>query len=108
MTQLIEWSDRFAVTVEEINQQHRKLFALVNHFILVALAGDDRKAVENAIDGMVTYVDEHFRFEEACLKFHPELPEHRKLHWDFAKKTMEMAKKVQGQSSQGDDAAKEL
>ncbi|MHC4698404.1 MAG: bacteriohemerythrin [Planctomycetota bacterium] len=92
-----EWDDSYSVNVEEIDEQHRDLFQLINEMHDVVM--NDRKTrgtvtsmvnelrtMAAVLDELVAYAADHFSTEERCMRecCYPELAQHRKEHEDFA------------------------
>ena len=64
--QTIEWDPAYSVGDEEIDAQHRKLLAVINH--LAALIAGDPSAgdmsPQSIFDELADYVTSHFAYEE--------------------------------------------
>lgn len=90
---LMRWDDSYSVGNDTVDLQHQKLFDLVNKLILAIQGGMARSALGNILEEMVDYVEYHFRFEEELFAEHPEAAAHRKQHADFARKTMDFARR---------------
>jgi hemerythrin len=76
----VPWSDGLLVNVPAIDEDHKKLFALINTIFASATHGAD--AINRAIGTLATYTKEHFAREEASMaraKF-PSLADHKFEH----------------------------
>ena len=63
----LQWRNALSVGNEMIDNDHKKLFALINE-VEVALSGDNPVAEALvAIDGLATYTQEHFFREESIM-----------------------------------------
>ena len=63
----LQWRNALSVGNEMIDNDHKKLFALINE-VEVALSGDNPVAEAlGAIDGLATYTQEHFFREESIM-----------------------------------------
>jgi hemerythrin len=78
----LKWSDKYSVKVAEIDEQHKKLFSLVNDMYAAMHAGKGRNKIGTVIAEFVDYTDYHFKTEEALLRRHdyPEYEEHKEMH----------------------------
>jgi methyl-accepting chemotaxis protein len=78
------WDKTFAVGEEQIDEQHRQLFAALNNLVKACLSNN--KVEFNAgISFLAKYVDKHFSDEEVIQKGcgYPDYPAHRKIHEDY-------------------------
>ena len=72
---LVQWSDDLSLHIPSIDQQHRKLFDLVNHLhdeIQKKEKGEKSEAelktvIESVLDDLSQYVIKHFAYEEGLL-----------------------------------------
>ncbi len=82
---LLEWSERYSVESRMMDEQHRKLFDLVNELHEAMKAGQAKTVISRVLDQLVTYTRSHFDSEERALAAvaYPDLAahvsEHRKL-----------------------------
>lgn len=70
---MIEWSDRYSVNVRELDEQHKKLIAMINRLYEAMLANRGRDVQLEIASEMVTYAEHHFATEEQYM-----------LRFDFA------------------------
>jgi len=89
----ITWKDEFSVQIEEIDDQHKKLIAMINE--LDNLGGDKKEVISEVLAKMVDYAKFHFKTEEDYFKeFHYENEkEHIEQHHGFLEKAMEFYNK---------------
>jgi len=78
----LTWSDKYSVNVPEIDEQHKKLFSLVNRMYDAMHAGKGRDMIGTVIAEFVDYTDYHFKTEEALLHRHayPDFDDHKEMH----------------------------
>jgi len=88
---MIEWSDEFSVKVHDMDEQHKKLFDMINDLNVATSEGKSREAVATVLNRLVDYVSVHFKDEERMLAEtnSPELPSQQQLHATFVKKAVE-------------------
>jgi hemerythrin len=82
MATLLAWRDAYNVEVREIDEQHRRLFELVN-LLYSGIVFERRIAsVEAVLDELVDYARMHFALEESLLRpFHDSgCGEHKAIH----------------------------
>lgn len=77
----VEWSPTFEIGVDEIDEDHRHLFALVER-IKAAIETKDRKQSSELVQQFITVSREHFAKEEALLTRlgYPEAAQHARYH----------------------------
>lgn len=77
----LSWHARFSVGHPEIDQQHQRLFELVNHFDDVLKMGLQEE-LPLIVDDLRALSEVHFRFEEELIQRSgfPQVAEHRKMH----------------------------
>ncbi len=63
----INWRDEFSVGVAEMDQQHKKLLAIINRLVDEQKVLTDPKTIADLLTGMIDYADEHFRAEEFLM-----------------------------------------
>lgn len=90
MTTLIEWTDEFSVGVEEIDEQHKRLIALINTLITAIEEREKRDVLEKILEEMIDYINYHFISEEKYFEGMDNLKEHKLKHWEFVKKTNQL------------------
>ncbi|CAA7616209.1 conserved hypothetical protein [Candidatus Terasakiella magnetica] len=80
MTQQVTWNDDLLVNVSEIDNDHRKLFDLMDGIFSSATHG--AAAVNTAIGQLATYTREHFSREQASMarSSYPLLGDHTYEH----------------------------
>jgi hemerythrin len=94
------WNDSYSVNVKIIDEQHKKLFALVNQLHAAMSAGKGKEMIDTVLNEMVDYTRTHFTTEEKLLeKYHyPKLAEQKQEHALFVQKVSEMQQKMQSGS----------
>ncbi len=83
---VITWTEDMLVHVEKIDNQHKKLFALLNDLNDAMKQGRDKEVLFNTITALVDYTFYHFMTEEKYLdQFqYPESAHHKNEHQYFA------------------------
>ncbi len=87
----MKWNTSYSVDVTEIDEQHKRLFALVNDLHHAMLAKQDRD-LARIIDAVVDYTDYHFKSEEELLHAceYPEFDEHKEMHDSLTRRARSM------------------
>lgn len=90
----MEWTEELSVNVKEIDDQHRKLIALINKLHDAMKAGQGKVALEGTLQELADYTVYHFQTEEKYMqKFnYPRLPSHKTEHGAFVKKVVDFQK----------------
>ena len=88
----MDWSEEYAIGVEQIDEQHKGFFRFVNE--LAAMGGADETAVHEKMEFLKSYALEHFDAEEAFMEIHesPRLDEHAQMHVDFIRQYSDLAR----------------
>ncbi|MBU1564862.1 MAG: bacteriohemerythrin [Proteobacteria bacterium] len=86
---IINWRDEFSVGVAEMDQQHKKLLAMINRLIAEQKVLTDPKTIADLLTSMIDYADEHFRAEEFLMAEYgyDRKTEQEEAHRAFAEKT---------------------
>lgn len=64
MANLIPWSDQYLIGIDEIDQQHKYLFELINE----SLQCDEMAKLKLSLIQLYKYTREHFKAEETLMK----------------------------------------
>jgi hemerythrin-like metal-binding protein len=85
----IKWEPAYSVTVEHIDEQHRKLFDIVNDLIDEVQMGSNR--LLPIIRDLVHYVSVHFHNENMVMmkSSYPGFDKHNQEHRQFTEKVEE-------------------
>lgn len=67
---VIEWTDAYKIGIPGLDDDHKKLVDLVNHFFTQAEYGVDTRALGIILDQVVTQMEAHFQREETLLDRH--------------------------------------
>ena len=62
------WNDSYSVGVKAFDEQHKKLFALVDDLHEAMVAGKARTITGQILNEMVEYTRQHFSAEEKMLQ----------------------------------------
>jgi hemerythrin len=91
----LTWSDEYSVGVEEIDDQHKMLFELLNRLVQAAVKREDQQLTVEVLATLVDYTKTHFGLEERLLEAsgYPGLPGHREDHLSFIDKVNSIAQK---------------
>ena len=82
---LFVWSDRYSVQVEMCDNQHKKLFEIINRLADAMRIGKGQDIVTKTVGELLMYTRTHFQQEEALLRKtgYPQLAAHQELHRRF-------------------------
>jgi len=78
----INWSDTYSVQIEEIDDQHKKLIALINELFDSMQKGQSRQVIGRILNDLIDYTAVHFKTEETYFdRFNYEdSAEHKEKH----------------------------
>lgn len=89
---IIRWDPSYSVGLSEIDEQHKKLFDIINELTLALKRGEGHAVVESVFARLADYTDYHFRSEESIMDSYdyPELPEHKVMHEEFKRDLVDL------------------
>ncbi len=87
----VNWSPLFSVKNPHIDQQHRRLFDLVNEFHSAYKSKENKDYIFSVLNRLIKYTEEHFEDEERLIRasgcpkdlLEHHLKEHEKLIFDI-------------------------
>ena len=90
----LTWSDSYSTKIEAIDDQHKRLFDLVNCLFDSMLAGASNKTIRQVLAELIRYTMFHFAVEEAAMESYsyPRLNEHRQEHQKLTAQVLEFVK----------------
>ena len=82
---LFTWNDSYSVKVSLCDQQHKKLFEIINQLADAMRTGQGKQAVSRTVGDLLQYTRTHFQEEEALLRNanYPHLEAHEEQHRKF-------------------------
>ncbi len=94
---LMAWSDTFSVNVAQIDEQHKKLVAMLNDLHDAMKQGKGSDVTGKVLTGLVQYVATHFATEEKLMKelAYPEYFKHKAEHDTLTKQAIDLQKQFQ-------------
>lgn len=80
-----EWKDEYSVGVFEIDNQHKKLIALINKLFVSMKQGKANDVLGSIIIELLLYAQTHFRTEEKYFDTfkYKKSAEHKRVHQSF-------------------------
>ncbi len=78
----VEWNDSLSVGIDEIDEDHKKLVALLNELHDAVEAGAGHTVLGKVLEGLILYVSHHFGHEEGLFlrAQYPGYEEHKREH----------------------------
>jgi hemerythrin len=85
---IMEWSDDLSVKIPTIDEQHKKLIALLNELHDAMKAKQGKQALGTILTELSNYAVYHFQFEEMYMKkfSYSDYTTHKAMHDAFIKK----------------------
>ncbi|MBT5634270.1 MAG: hemerythrin family protein [Gammaproteobacteria bacterium] len=65
---MIEWSDELSIGIESVDEQHQKMVNMINALKNAATQAKDDAIIIQIFDGLATYIEKHFAYEEALFE----------------------------------------
>ncbi|GHT90983.1 hypothetical protein AGMMS49545_14460 [Betaproteobacteria bacterium] len=77
-----KWSDEYSVGIDEIDEQHKTLFTLIDRLHQAILHKEGSKVCGGILNELVDYTRIHFSLEQTLMRVggYPEYAEHCGLH----------------------------
>lgn len=94
-TDLVKWSEKFSVNVEQFDNEHKNLLNIINKLNKATLEGEGINSVNEILDELIDYTAFHFKNEEELFQKYkyPYYKEHKKTHDSIIEKVLEMKDK---------------
>ncbi|OGF25490.1 hypothetical protein A2331_01320 [Candidatus Falkowbacteria bacterium RIFOXYB2_FULL_34_18] len=91
---LLEWSSEYSVGVKKFDDQHKRMFDIINHFYALMTVDREHDKIQNTLQELKDYANYHLADEEKYFeKFnYPKKEEHKKIHDEYRKKINEFIK----------------
>ena len=98
---LLCWRDSLSLNVPAVDQDHKRLFELLNRVRFLDLAGDDPQAIADALAELLLYAQTHFRREERLMALgkYPGIAAHARIHRQFTDRVTEIAARFRANPS---------
>lgn len=79
---VLNWSEQYSVKVKALDNQHKRLFDLINKLDAHMRKGRGKEVLGNVLGELVDYTKVHFAEEEKILREtgYPEYNEHKAVH----------------------------
>jgi len=92
----VNWTDRLSVNVAEIDQQHKKLLAMLSDLGDALGAGEGYMVLGKITNDLMTYTAAHFQTEENYFaRFaYPDTDKHKREHAFFVKKVADFKREL--------------
>ena len=89
---LITWSDKLSVGFAEIDNQHKKLIAIINELHDAMATGHGKDILVKVLDQLVDYTVYHFKTEERLMKTngYDDKVNHEEQHANLVKTASEL------------------
>ncbi|HTZ18157.1 MAG TPA: bacteriohemerythrin [Dissulfurispiraceae bacterium] len=93
---LINWSEDYSVHVKEMDEQHKKLIAMINDLNDAMKSGKSKDIMDKILKGLIDYTVFHFGAEEKLMKSnnYPGYQQQKTQHESLTKKVMEYQERL--------------
>jgi len=94
---LVTWDQSYSVSVRKLDEQHQKLFALLNALHDAMRQGKGQAIVQDTLRQLATYTVTHFRAEEELMRRanYPGLAPHQVEHQRFVARVNQLTQDLQ-------------
>jgi hemerythrin len=95
LTDAIVWDQSFATTIGTFDDQHKKLFAMINELSQAMQHKRSKEAIGTVLHRLIEYTGSHFAAEEEVFRKtgYPEEAAHVKQHRDLVRQVLEFQEK---------------
>lgn len=96
-TVFIVWSDEYSLGSPTLDQQHKRLFELINSLYEAMQRGVEQNQLKDLLQMLEQYAQHHFDEEEQAMAEvkYPDIVEQRKAHRYFGRRIMEFKHQMQ-------------
>ncbi len=93
---MLEWNDKYSVGISMIDEEHKKLFGILNKAILAKGNNDNPDELREVLREITKFALTHFKTEETCMKKfnYPEYQDHKEEHRGFSTEIIAYLHKV--------------
>ncbi len=93
---LVTWEPSYSVKVQRYDEDHKKLFAMINELHEAMLAGKGKEKIQETVKKLGEYTKFHFSAEEAQLAKtnYPDLSAHRAEHQAFINRIQKFEQEI--------------
>lgn len=87
----MDWDEKYATNIKDIDEQHKKLFTIINKFFDALSNAKGNEVVGEILQEFERYTVEHFSTEEKKMasKNYPDFATHKKYHEECIQKIKE-------------------
>lgn len=92
----LAWSEKYSVFIPEIDQQHKKLIAILNALDESLIRGTSRAIMKKTMSELFRYTETHFSSEEKLMNEYeyPEKEKHFQKHRELLDKVISWDKNI--------------
>jgi hemerythrin len=90
---IITWSEEYSVGISELDNQHKKIIALINELNASRELSSRSEQLHNILGRIIIYAQNHLEYEENLLRQngYPEFDAHVSKHQDYKQKVSDFA-----------------
>lgn len=94
--ELITWSDKYCLGLDEIDEQHQSLVDIINRIWQSIIVKSGSQAIFSLIAELEKYTLAHFAAEETLMRItdYPGLDRHKQEHQDFVDRVLKEKKQA--------------
>jgi hemerythrin len=97
---IIPWKEEYSIHISKIDDQHKKLVALINQLYEAMLNGNSKEAIAEILESLTIYTVNHFRTEEQLMFScgYSDYQLHKKQHEELIEQVNTFKKKYSGET----------
>lgn len=102
---LIEWSNKFSIEINSIDQEHKKLLGYMNELYDELVNGKENEILAEIFKNLEDYTNEHFSHEEKLFKKfnYDKINEHLKSHEFFKSEVKRLKEQIDKENEDAED-----
>lgn len=93
---LFSWNSKFSIDVDVIDNQHKKLFELINNLHSLVKSGIQGKEITQRLDALIDYTSYHFVEEEKYMQEvgYIRLDQHKLAHQNLREQALKFRENI--------------
>lgn len=99
--ELLSWSDEYSVGIQEVDEQHKVLVAMLNELHKAIIEHHAKAASRQILDQLAEYTRTHFLLEESLMRLthYPGFEAHKQQHEELMGQVQDLQKKLDNEGA---------
>ncbi len=107
---VLKWSDELSVGVTALDDDHKKLFEILEQLFVASFAGVGAEQIDQTLQELHHYTKHHFAREERVMETHeyPSLEPHKFQHQKLIRQLDEIETRIKGEAENSSEPSNDL